>query len=161
MRKFLIFASLFSAQADMAAEVPHHPKSLEAKQDPRTIRLRHFFEAHGCPLRRFAEDFIEEADRNMLDWRLLPSISFVESSGGKYQKNNNVFGWDSCRVGFTSIRAGIREVAAQLGRGKLYRGKNLNAVLKTYNPRPEYAVKVKAVMNSLGPTYPELAVALD
>jgi hypothetical protein len=90
------------------------------------------------------------ADQNQLDWRLLPSISMVESSGGKVYTNNNVFGWDSCRERFTSVRAGIHFVAAQLGRSRRYKGKDIDSKLQMYNPLPEYSQRVKAVMRSIG-----------
>jgi len=85
-----------------------------------------------------------------LDWRLLPSISIIESSGGKDYRNNNVFGWDSCRESFTSVREGIHFVAGQLANSKLYKDKTLDSKLSTYNPLPDYPRKVKAVMHALG-----------
>jgi hypothetical protein len=75
----------------------------------------------------------------------------IESSGGKQFKNNNVFGWDSARENFSSVRAGIHYVASKLARSKLYRDKDLNGKLQTYNPLPEYAHRVKAVMQALDP----------
>ena len=74
----------------------------------------------------------------------------IESSGGKDFKNNNVFGWDSSRGSFPSVRAGIHFVASKLAKSKLYRGKNLESKLQTYNPLPDYAARVKAVMRTLG-----------
>src|SRR6266540_7469530 len=76
------------------AEVAHYDN------DPRLDALVKFFGDKQCPIKNLAADFLIAADRNELDWRLLPSISFVESGGGKEFKNNNVFGWDSCRQGF-------------------------------------------------------------
>jgi hypothetical protein len=81
---------------------------------------------------------------------LLPSISMIESSGGKDYTNNNVFGWDSCREKFSSVRAGIHFVAAQLGRSSRYKCKDIDGKLQLYNPLPEYSQRVKAVMRSIG-----------
>ena len=120
--------------------------------DPRLIRLKEFFAKWDCPLLDSAEDFLIAADRNDLDWRLLPSISFVESSGGKDYRNNNVFGWDSCRESFPSVRAGIHYVAAQLANSKLYKDKSVKMKLQIYNPQPEYSSRVHAVMRMLGPS---------
>jgi hypothetical protein len=119
--------------------------------DPRLRRLEEFFAKRDCPLRAAAADFLIAADQNALDWRLLPSISIIESSGGKDYQNNNVFGWDSCRQGFSSVRDGIHFVAAQLARSKRYRNKSLEMKLQTYNPNPDYPHKVKAVMRALAP----------
>jgi len=153
MRKMLVFAGLLAAPADTAVDIPPPLKPLALKQDPRPIQLRQFFEAYDCPLKGYADDFVMEADENELDWRLLPSISFVESTGGKYSMNNNVFGWDSCNTKFRSVRSGIHEVATSLGRSSLYRDKRLDEVLKIYNSRPGYGAKVKAVMSIMGPPY--------
>ena len=81
---------------------------------------------------------------------MLPSLSFIESSGGKYLRNNNVFGWNSCRTRFPSVRAGIGIVASELGRSNIYKDKPLDQVLRTYNPYPNYGKRVKAVMRTIG-----------
>lgn len=117
--------------------------------DPRLQRLKQFFAKWDCPLGKDAAEFLIASDLNGLDWRLLPSISFVESSGGKDYRNNNVFGWDSCRERFPSVRAGIHHVAAQLANSRLYKNKNLDRKLRTYNPVPGYSRRVKAVMRAL------------
>ncbi len=97
-----------------------------------------------------AEVFLEAADAYELDWRLLPSLSFVETTGGKAARNNNWFGWDSGRTKFTSAAAGIHAVGYSLANAGAYRGKSLDGLLATYNPRPEYVKAVKAVMRTIG-----------
>jgi hypothetical protein len=127
-----------------AAEIP------ALNRNSRQLRIERFFEKNGCPLTFLAADFVQEADANALDWRLLPSITFVESSGGKYYANNNIFGWNSCHTRFKSVREGLHVVAATLGKSTLYRYKGTDDILKTYNPHPEYAGRVKSVMQTLG-----------
>src|SRR2546423_294746 len=119
--------------------------------DPRLPLLVKFFEDNNAPLSEHAEDFLKAADRNDLDWRLLPSISMVESSGGKFYRNNNVFGWDGCNERFPSIRAGIHIVASRLATSKLYRNKSLEQILRTYNGNDEYPRRVKTLMRLIGP----------
>ncbi len=122
----------------------------DVKQDPRYLLLRQFLTDRECPIARHAADFIIAADQNELDWRLLPSISMVESGGGKEYRNNNVFGWASCNERFPSIRAGIHAVAYYLANSKIYRHKNLESMLRIYNTaNPNYAAKVKQVMRSI------------
>jgi hypothetical protein len=113
------------------------------------LKLEKFFADGNCPLRNASADFLEAADRYALDWRLLPSISIVESSGGKVFRNNNVLGWGSCNRRFRSVRAGIHLVASRLATSTLYRDKGLDDVLATYNPDPEYVSRVKSVMRRL------------
>lgn len=120
--------------------------------DPRQIRLRDFFRRLECPAERYSTTFVEAADDYNLDWRLLPSISFVESTGGKDARNNNMFGWDSGRAYFTSPTAGIHAVGYQLSHSDLYRAKSLEGLLITYNPDPDYVQLVKSVMRRIHPT---------
>jgi hypothetical protein len=96
--------------------------------------------------------FLEAADDYKLDWRLLPSLSYVESSGGKSARNNNIFGWNSGRAQFSSPAAGIHTVGYRLAHSRPYRNKGLDEVLFTYNPNPEYAAIVKSVMRRIAPT---------
>lgn len=120
-------------------------------RDPRLFCVRQFFVTRNCPAHIYAADFIAAADDNGLDWRLLPSISFVESTGGKTARNNNMFGWDNCDRWFASSREGIYHVAGRLANSRMYRKKSIAQVLRTYNPNPEYARVVQSVMNQLGP----------
>jgi hypothetical protein len=89
------------------------------------------------------------ADQHNLDWRLLPSLSLVESTGGKAYKNNNIFGWNNGDTKFRSVREGIFVVASRLKRARQYRGKGLDAKLHTYNPAADYPAKVKSAMRRI------------
>ncbi|HBY61425.1 MAG TPA: hypothetical protein DEH78_16510 [Solibacterales bacterium] len=131
---------------------PQQTQSGTYQQDPRLHRIRTFFSERRSPAHRYAADFVRAADRNNLDWRLLPSISFLESGGGKAYKNNNIFGWDNCERRFRSVPHGIHTVADRLANSDLYKDKDLDAVLRTYNPRKLYRAKVKAVMAEIGPS---------
>jgi len=147
MRKVALVGGLLSLPVMFGSA--EQPPRVSVDKDPRLQRLEQFFAKRDCPLRDAAADFLIAADRNDLDWRLLPSISMVESSGGKDFRNNNVFGWDSCKESFSSVRAGIHYVADQLANSKRYKDKTLERKLSTYNPRPEYVGRVKAVMHQL------------
>jgi hypothetical protein len=149
MKDFLLVAGLLAAPATVS--VQQYQASPAVKQnDPRLSKLQKYFGDRDCPLRDSAKDFLIAADQNALDWRLLPSISIIESSGGKDYRNNNVFGWASCKERFTSVRAGIHYVAAQLGQSRRYKGKDIDSKLQMYNPLPEYSQRVKAVMRAIG-----------
>ena len=117
--------------------------------DPRLAALEGFFQALDSPAADLAEEFLVAADHEGLDWRLLPSIAILESGGGKQFSNNNIFGWDSGRQAFPSVRAGIHVVAARLARSRIYRDKDLAAKLAAYNPNAEYPLRVKWLMARL------------
>lgn len=120
------------------------------RPDMRVVRLESFFAGYRSPVAPLAADFIAAADIHDLDWRLLPSIAMVESSGGKYFANNNIFGWDSCRTAFPSVREGIYLVADRLANSELYRGKGPEEILRVYNPAPDYDARVRRFMKLLG-----------
>lgn len=124
------------------------------RKDPRLVRLERFFAKCGCPAGVLSKDFLAAADTYSLDWRLLPSIAFVESSGGKAFRNNNIFGWGNADIPFASVRTGIYTVAERLANSRPYQGKRLQQFLNTYNPNEGYAERVKAVMVRLGPIEP-------
>ena len=122
------------------------------RNDPRLETLRNFFHKAACPAERYAEAFLEAADTNALDWRLLPSLSFVESTGGKNAQHNNIFGWDSGKAHFPSPMAGIHAVGYHLSHSDRYRAKGIDKLLAVYNPNVDYVRKVKSVMRQISPS---------
>jgi hypothetical protein len=123
----------------------------EPSTDLRTVRLKKYLSKLKCPVADLAEDFVHAADDNQIDWRLLPSISVIESGGGKAYRNNNIFGWANGNYPFASLRASINAVAFKLGKSSLYRNHNIEGKLHLYNPDQSYAPSVMAVMNQISP----------
>lgn len=160
---------VFCALALLAS--PIHPEQhltikLSYENDPRYLALRSFLDSQGYPIASYAAHFLAAADRYGLDWRLLPAIAIVESSGGKRYSGNNIFGWNGCETDFPTVPAGIFYVASRLAHSDLYRGKDLHQLLRTYNPRPAYPARVRSCMRALSraacstsPAQPTLAQA--
>ncbi len=155
MRKLLtsglaVFAGMVSLPASVSRNQTLSSTQLpDYQQDARLKHLQKFFAKGNCPAQKYSLVFLEAADNNDLDWRLLPSISFIESTGGKAAKNNNLFGWDSGRVGFSSPAEGIQTVGYRLAHSQLYRDKGVDEILAVYNPDAEYAGRVKSVMRQI------------
>src|SRR6187399_1440798 len=122
------------------------------RNDPRLESHRTFFRNAACPAEHYATAFLEAADHYQLDWRLLPSLSYVESTGGKSARHNNLFGWDSGKAHFPSPVAGIHAVGYRLSHSDLYKDKELDKLLATYNPNVDYGRKVKSVMRRIAPS---------
>jgi hypothetical protein len=157
-RGLVVAAGLLAVPA-LANPDPIHVKMIP-RADARWILIRQFFEKNNAPADEYAKDFLIAADQNGLDWRLLPSLSLIESGGGKSARNNNIFGWGNCKVRFRTTREGIYQVASRLKNSILYKGKgSVDEMLWTYNPRQEYVQQVIAVMNRLGPVVPVSAGA--
>ena len=120
-----------------------------------------YFADHDMPLEGTGLKMVEEADKNDLDWRLLPAIAVRESTGGKFEckkVKNNAFGWGSCKIGFKSNEQAIEVVARNLGGNNPktahhYDSKTTLQVLRAYNPPsivPKYAEQVISIMNTIG-----------
>ena len=150
-RGLLVAAALLGSAK--SADQPQDPFKKVGENDPRLERIRSFFAKSDSPAQQYAQDFLLAADQHKLDWRLLPSISQVESSGAKRYRNNNIFGWDNCETRFRTVRHGIYHVASRLAHAAPYRGKDTVRKLRTYNSNPEYAHKVRYFMRTLGPKY--------
>lgn len=120
-----------------------------------------YFESRDMPLEGTGKKMVEEAEKNDIDWRLLPAIAVRESTGGKNdckKVSNNAFGWGSCRIGFKSKEEAIEVVARNLGGNNpntahYYDHKTTKQILRAYNPPsvvPKYAEQVMNIMNGIG-----------
>lgn len=151
LSKGVVIVGMLSAP--IALTVTELPSTAaDYNNDPRLASLKRFFQAGDCPAQDFSEEFLRASDQHKLDWRLLPSISLVESGGGRDARNNNLFGWDGGRAVFPSVRAGIHDVAGRLANSKLYRDKGIDEILRQYNPSENYPGVVKSVMRRISPS---------
>ena len=117
--------------AGSAAELAYHTPV--AVPDGRVARLQAFLATYNSPLADEAKTFIEEADRNNLDWKLVAAIAGVESTFGKQIPTGsfNAWGWGiptgaQSGIGFQSWGEGIATVSEGLAKNYFGRGaKNL------------------------------------
>jgi hypothetical protein len=137
--------------------VDQKAKDLEAKAEA----IDAYFKEHDMPLLGTGMKMVEEAEKNDLDWRLLPAIAVRESTGGKFDCIKvafNSFGWGSCKIGFDSNEDAIETVARNLGGNnpkteRHYADKDIKGILQAYNPPsivPKYAEQVISIMNAIG-----------
>ena len=104
----MLIASVFVAkpafavsEAGTAATLAFH----EVKSDDRVERLRAFLSSYDSPLAAVADTFINQADKNGLDWKLVAAIAGVESTFGKAIPTGsyNAWGWGV----FTGAQDGV------------------------------------------------------
>ncbi len=151
-QKGLVIAQEKADSEEISEEVTAH--------DPRVIALRDYFTKLDMPAADYAEYFVLEADKNNLDWRLLPAITYVETTGCKYtlensanSRENNCFGYGN--MDFESIPHGISYVTAVLAGNNermayYYANKTLEEKLYAYNQvNPKYKAHILKIMKDL------------
>lgn len=114
----LIILSVSNINAEKVSESSASLKEKfdESGFDYRVENLRIFLEKYGSPLSEYSEEFVIYADINGLDYRLVPSISGVESTFGKHIpfKSFNAYGWANGEYVFTSWTDSIAHVSETL-----------------------------------------------
>jgi hypothetical protein len=148
----VVFAGFVSLPLAVSPRPGQSVPAADYRNDPRFEHIQAFFRKFDCPAWKYSATFLEAADDYALDWRLLPSLSYVESTGGKAARNNNMFGWNSGRARFSSPQAAIHIIGFRLAHFKPYRDKDLDGLLTTYNPTAAYAARVKSVMRRIAPS---------
>jgi hypothetical protein len=147
----VIFAGVLGIAAG-SVNPTHDITKTRRRFDLRSAILRKFLKEHNCPDQEYAEMFIAEADTHGLDWRLLPSISLVESGGGRDAKGNNIFGWSNGKARFRGFGEAIHEVAISLSGARPYAGKDTPGKLAAFNQeRTDYSAIVMAIMKQISP----------
>lgn len=125
--------------------------------------IDNYYKTRNMPLYGYGRKMVEEAEKNDIDWRLIPAISVIETTGGRHlcknpKAGNNPFGWGSCKIGFKSFDEAIEKIALNLGGNNPktahhYDGKTTLEIINKYNPPsivPDYSKKIFKVMNTLG-----------
>lgn len=105
----------FGGDAGMALGKAVVADTAEREAAARAAKIDTYFRERSMPLAGHGKAMVEAAEKNGIDWRLLPAIAVRESSGGKQMCGNNPFGWGSCKIQFKSIDEGIETLARNLG----------------------------------------------
>jgi len=162
MKKVLVFIAFLlavsiSSTTTYAAEKSAAPSaqltqiSLKNKQlDTRAKAVKRVFEKYDSPLSEVAYAYVKYADEYEIDWKLLPSISGLESSYGKFlmPDSYNAYGWGGGYIYFDSWEDGIETISKSLRKNYYDRGANtvekigpIYAESKTWVPRVNIIMK--------------------
>jgi hypothetical protein len=118
--------------------------------------IDNYFASHNLPLTGYGYKFVIEAEKNNLDWRLLPAIGMIESTGGKFiraKTKNNPFGYGN--YSFNCFAEAIEHVSRSLGgndpkTAHYYVNKGIKGKLYSYNQEdPDYQRKIFLVMEKI------------
>lgn len=110
--------------SDSSASLIRYTNSGTNSFDYRVINLRNFLEKYNSPLAIYAEDIVKYADKNNIDYRLVPAISGVESTFGKKipYDSYNAYGWANGDYKFESWSDSIATVSSVLKKNYIDRG---------------------------------------
>lgn len=131
---------------------------LEKARQEKAGAIDTYFAKYDAPLEGHGMKFVIEAEKNGIDWRLLPAIAMRESTGGIHackKVPNSVFGWGSCKISFNSIDESIEIVSRSLGgnhpgTARHYENKTVTQILKKYNSViPGYSSQVIKIMKAI------------
>ena len=126
-------------------EIADNPTKIDSQEETQTLddqiladRIDAYFTKRNMPLAGYGAKFVEVSEKCNIDYRLLPAISVRESSGGKFQFNNNPFGWASAKVKFKDFSDAIDQVSDNLcglvpSTSKYYKDKSTYQILWSYN----------------------------
>lgn len=127
--------------------------------DRRVAVLYSFLDGYNSPLKYNAVDFVREADSNRLDWRLVASISGVESTFGKQLPYNsyNAWGWGiygDNMIRFASYDEAIATISKSLREKYIdtWGAQNVYEIGRFYASSPTWAQRVVYFMNKIEPT---------
>ncbi|MFC1649857.1 hypothetical protein ACFL2C_04070 [Patescibacteria group bacterium] len=123
--------------------------------DYKEVKLRSFLQTYNSPISNQAEIFVKSANDNGLDWRLVPSITGVESTFGKHIPSNsyNAYGWANGKYAFESWEESIDHVSKTLKEKYIDRGADdVYKIGRIYAPpSPAWPGKVDYFMNKIDP----------
>jgi hypothetical protein len=116
--------------------------------------ITNYLGRRGAPLANEADYIVIMANKFGIDYRLLPAISIIESSGGlKIYKPYNAWGWGGAKgITFESWDHSIYIVSKGLARYYARGATTPEQMAPAYNPHTpnEWAAKVRMVMNQIG-----------
>ena len=123
--------------------------------DKKVENIKNYMSRRNAPLEEMSEYMVIMANKFEIDYRLVPAISIIESSGGlRLYRRYNAWGWGGAS-GFTfenwehSIYVVSRGMAGYYSMGL----DTPRKMAPRYNPHTpnEWGAKVQMVMNQIGP----------
>ena len=158
----LVLAFPVQAQAQIANSTNSQVIEIEAKPvDKRAQILKEYLAKHNSPLENSAQDFIDAADKYQLDWKLVVSISGVESTFGKripgghdpLYTSYNGWGWGvygNNVLKFKSWKEAINTISKGLKENYVDKGYTTPLIMnKKYAASKTWGVKVTYFMNEI------------
>lgn len=165
MKKMLLVFSLFilafaspvqAAEKASASSATMQPADEKSVSDSRTKILEDYLKHFNSPLVGYAPVFVKYADKYNLDWRLVASISGVESTFGQEIPYNSYNGWGwgiygTNMIYFNSWEDGIKTVSEGLRQNYINKwgASNVYEIGRFYAASPTWAQRVDYFMRNI------------
>jgi hypothetical protein len=130
-------------------------------REEKAAKIEALLKSYNSPLQGHGLKFVEEADKNNIDYRLLVAIAGRESTfaiNACKRVQNSFLGYGSCKISFKSTDEAIERVSASLGgndiaTAKHYGGDKTTAqILRKYNSViKNYPSEVIRIMKKIDP----------
>lgn len=128
----------------------------DVEADYRVKVLRGYLKSKNSPLAENAESFVTYADKYNLDWRLVASISGVESTFGQQLPPNsyNAWGWgiyEDNMITFKSYDEAIETISKSLREQYMdsWKAEDVYDIGHYYAASPTWAQRVEYFMNKM------------
>lgn len=165
MKKFLLILALYLVTFTGVAFADEKASASSAKIqmpeestviDYRVKVLGDYLKRYNSPLTPYAGTFVKYADQYELDWRLVASISGIESTFGRQIPYGTYNGWGwgiygTNMIWFTSWEDGIRTVSQGLRENYINKwgATNVYQIGKFYAASPTWAQRVDYFMRNM------------
>lgn len=145
-------------------------KSVTASQpDERGDKLKSYLRSHDSPLAESADVFVEQADRNGLDWKLVAAIAGTESTFGKHIPSGsyNCWGWGiptgaQRGIAFSNFENGVATVSEGLKTNYINKGAvSIEQIGAIYAASPRWSGNVRFFMDQIDAFVPNDPQLLD
>lgn len=127
----------------------HTNTPVQPVADNRAKILKEYLAQYDSPLAEHADTFVQEADKQNIDWKLVPAITGVESYFGQLIPPYSYNGWgyhvyDGNVRGFASWDEGIEVVTAALREDYMnaWGAENIHQIGSIYAADPLWSSKV-------------------
>ena len=156
---FLFFSIANVARAQEKARITSASLSGAEKMENRDARakiLKDYLSRYNSPLADYSETFVKQADENNLDWKLLVSISGVESTFAQQLPYNsyNAWGWGiygNNILYFKSYDEAIKTISKSLREDYInqWGAKDVYQIGRIYASSPTWAQRVVGFMDKI------------
>lgn len=129
--------------------------------DVRAMALTNVFKKYNSPLAPYATSYVKYADEYNVDWKLLPAISGVESTFGRFllEGTHNAYGWGGGTVYFDSWDDGIQTIDKTLRQNYMDRwgATDVWTIAPIYAESKTWAPRVASFMDEINQEYIKLS----